>query len=394
MNRQHIWIVFQKEMTDLIRDRKTWIGALVIPLVVVPLFVFLMSFSMNGVAKEAQSFVPLIVNADSQHPFVQILQKNDSVKMIQVEDPLAAIKNGNARAFIKLPEQLQSKLQAGEAVDITIWYDPSNQKSTYAKTLIEKSIKEYERDVVSKRLQHVGLSIEAIEPMHTNFESVASDEKVSGSILSGVLIILMIASLISGGLPAATDLIAGEKERGTLETLISAPITANSVLTAKLFTVMIMSGVSSLASVISVSLIFSFIPMNHAAGGLSLQFFTTSSIIVLFVVLILLSAMFAGIMLSISSFAKSFKEAQTYMTPLVLVGLVPAYLMMPLNPIDIPYAYYLLPIFNGVAIFKEIFYGELQPMHALLVVFTSLCYVIIAIKVAAKFFKRENLLVK
>lgn len=394
MNRQHIWIVFQKEMTDLIRDRKTWIGALVIPLVVVPLFVFLMSFSMNGVAKEAQSFVPLIVNADSKHPFVQILQKNDSVKMIQVEDPLAAIKNGNARAFIKLPEQLQSKLQAGEAVDITIWYDPSNQKSTYAKTLIEKSIKEYERDVVSKRLQHVGLSIEAIEPMHTNFESVASDEKVSGSILSGVLIILMIASLISGGLPAATDLIAGEKERGTLETLISAPITANSVLTAKLFTVMIMSGVSSLASVISVSLIFSFIPMNHAAGGLSLQFFTTSSIIVLFVVLILLSAMFAGIMLSISSFAKSFKEAQTYMTPLVLVGLVPAYLMMPLNPIDIPYAYYLLPIFNGVAIFKEIFYGELQPMHALLVVFTSLCYVIIAIKVAAKFFKRENLLVK
>ncbi len=381
-------------MTDLIRDRKTWIGALVIPLVVVPLFVFLMSFSMNGVAKEAQSFVPLIVNADSQHPFVQILQKNDSVKMIQVEDPLAAIKNGNARAFIKLPEQLQSKLQAGEAVDITVWYDPSNQKSTYAKTLIEKSIKEYERDVVSKRLQHVGLSIEAIEPMHTNFESVASDEKVSGSILSGVLIILMIASLISGGLPAATDLIAGEKERGTLETLISAPITANSVLTAKLFTVMIMSGVSSLASVISVSLIFSFIPMNHAAGGLSLQFFTTSSIIVLFVVLILLSAMFAGIMLSISSFAKSFKEAQTYMTPLVLVGLVPAYLMMPLNPIDIPYAYYLLPIFNGVAIFKEIFYGELQPMHALLVVFTSLCYVIIAIKVAAKFFKRENLLVK
>lgn len=381
-------------MTDLIRDRKTWIGALVIPLVVVPLFVFLMSFSMNGVAKEAQSFVPLIVNADSQHPFVQILQKNDSVKMIQVEDPLAAIKNGNARAFIKLPEQLQSKLQAGKAVDITVWYDPSNQKSTYAKTLIEKSIKEYERDVVSKRLQHVGLSIEAIEPMHTNFESVASDEKVSGSILSGVLIILMIASLISGGLPAATDLIAGEKERGTLETLISAPITANSVLTAKLFTVMIMSGVSSLASVISVSLIFSFISMNHDVGGLSLQFFTTSSIIVLFVVLILLSAMFAGIMLSISSFAKSFKEAQTYMTPLVLVGLVPAYLMMPLNPIDIPYAYYMLPIFNGVAIFKEIFYGELQPMHALLVVFTSLCYVIIAIKVAAKFFKRENLLVK
>ncbi|CCF14977.1 ABC transporter permease [Brevibacillus sp. 7WMA2] len=394
MNRQHIWIVFQKEMTDLIRDRKTWIGALVIPLVVVPLLVFLMSFSMNGVVKEAQSFVPLIVNADSQHPFVKILQKNVSVKMIQVEDPLAAIKDGDARAFIKLPEHLQSKLQAGESVDITVWYDPSNQKSTYAKTLIEKSIKEYEKEVVSKRLQRVGLTIGAIEPMQTTFESVASDEKVSGSILSGVLIILMIASLISGGLPAATDLVAGEKERGTLETLISAPITANSVLTAKLFTVMIMSGVSSLASVISVSVIFSFIPINHDAGGLSLQFFTASSLIVLFVVLILLAAMFAGVMLSISSFAKSFKEAQTYMTPLVLVGLVPAYLMMPLNPIDIPYAYYLLPIFNGVAIFKEIFYGELQPMHALLVMFTSLLYVIIAIKVAAKFFKRENLLVK
>lgn len=394
MNRQHVWIVFQKEMTDLIRDRKTWIGALVIPLVVVPLFVFLMFFSMNGVAKEAQSFVPLVVNANSQHPLVQILQKNDSVKIIQVEDPLVAIKNGDARAFIKLPEQLQNRLQAGEAVDITIWYDPSNQKSTYAKTLIEKSLEEYQRDVVAKRLQHVGLSIEAIEPLHTTFESVASDEKVSGSILSGVMIILMIASLISGGLPAATDLIAGEKERGTLETLISAPITANSVLTAKLFTVMIMSGVSSLASVISVSLIFTFAPINHDAGGLSLQFFTGSSIIVLLIVVILLAAMFAGIMLSISSFAKSFKEAQTYMTPLVLVGLVPAYLMMPLNPIDIPYVYYLLPIFNGVAIFKEIFYGELQAMHAVLVVFTSLCYVIVAIKVAAKFFKRENLLVK
>ncbi|WP_139492176.1 ABC transporter permease [Brevibacillus dissolubilis] len=394
MNVHHVWLIFHKEFIDLIRDRKTWIGAFVIPIIVIPFVVSLLGSSMDAIRKEANEYIPLIIIGNTQHELVQQIRKTRGVTLLESPDPLQSLRDGGVRAVIEIPRDLQKTLLQGNSANIRIWYDPSNQKSEIAKTIIQEAFTEYEKTIVQQRLRHVGLSYSTIKPISTQFESVASDEKISGSLLSGMFTIVLILSLASGGIACATDLIAGERERGTLETLISAPVSANSILTAKLMAVMLMSGISALASITSVSIIFSLTTLEGQSAPFTLSFLTVPSVITLLLMIILLSAMFAGVELAISTLAKSFKESQTYLTPIVFVAMVPSYMLMPLNPVDIPLLYYVLPIFNGVAVFKEIFFGELQLAHALMAIGSSMIYVLIAITLAAKFFSREDLLVK
>ncbi|WP_126425162.1 ABC transporter permease [Brevibacillus marinus] len=394
MRGQQIWLVFRKECVDLLRDRKTWIGAFVIPIVVIPLLFLLIGYSMSSVEEEARSDIPLAVAGAADHPLLQLLLQQPGTRLVAVGDELEALRQGNVRAVIRLPADLDQQLAAGGVVQVQVWYDPSNQKSVYARDVVEQAIDSYEQQVVAERLQAVGLSPGAIQPIETVVESVASDERVTGSMLSMFIPLMLVLSLATGGIPAATDLIAGEKERGTLEALIAAPVSASSLLTAKLLAVMLMSGISSLASLISVASVLSWAPMGMEEANFSLGFLNPATIALLLVMLLLLAAMFAGLELAISTMAKSFKEAQTYMTPVVFAAMVPAYMLMPINPLDMPFIYYLLPVFNGMAIFKEVFYGAVVWQHALVVVASSLVYVALAIALAARFFKKESLLVK
>ncbi|MFM1654727.1 ABC transporter permease [Brevibacillus sp. B_LB10_24] len=394
MNGRHIRLVFQKEFTDLLRDRKTWIGALVIPIVVIPLVFLILGSAMSSVEKEARAYIPLAVAGPQEHPLVSQLRALPGVALLHPADPITALKQAEVRAVIQFPADFDQRVKSGQQARLTVFYDPSNQKSSYAREVIEQAVKEYETKLVDQRLRSAGLTREAIQPVAAEFSSIASDEKMTGSLLSTIIPLMLILSLISGGMPAATDLVAGEKERGTLESLISAPIGSSNVLTAKLLAVMIMSGVSAIASLVSLTLIFSAVPLGNANVTFSLGFFHADSLAVLIVMLLLLAAMFAGLELAISTAAKSFKEAQTYMSPIIFVGMVPAYMIMPLNPVDVPFLYYVLPIFNGIAIFKEIFYGDLVAWHALVAILSSLVYVSLAIGIASRLFRKESLIMR
>lgn len=393
MKGQQVWLVFRKECIDILRDRKTWIGAFVIPILVIPLLFFLISHSMSSVEEEARSDIPLAVEGNADHSLLAMLLNQPGTRLVPVEDGRAALQQGAVRVVLQIPADLDQRLAAGSTAQLRLWYDPSNQKSVYARDVVQQVIDSYAQQVVAERLQTVGLSPESIHPIETVVESAASDDRVTGSMLSMIIPLVLVLSLATGGMPAATDLVAGEKERGTLEALIAAPVSASSLLTAKLLAVMLMSGVSSLASLISLAGVLSLVPLGMAEANFSLGFFTPATIALLLVMLLLLAAMFAGLELAISTMAKSFKEAQTYMTPVALVAMVPAYMLMPLNPTDIPLLYYLLPVFNGMAIFKEVFYGAVVWQHALLVVASSLVYVVLAVALAARLFQKESLLV-
>lgn len=393
MNKRHIWLVFTKEFIDILRDRKTWIGAFIIPIVVIPFVMFLLGSSLEGVEQDARSFVPIAVKGDVQSDFVQRLAAAPGVKLVYPSDPKAALQAAEIRAVIILPQQFQQQINRGKTATIEVLYDPSNNKSLYARELIEQTAEEYQKDTVQHRLQSMRLSPETIEPIRTVYQSAATDETMSGSMLAGIVTLMLVVTLASGGIAAATDLVAGEKERGTLESLISAPVSPKSILTAKLLAVMVMCIVSAVASLFSMTIIFSQTPLG-VNEKFSLGFFSAASTFVFVVMILLLAAMFSSVLLMISTIAKSFKESQTYMAPVVFAGMVPAYMMMPLHPADIPFVYYFLPVFNGTAIFKEIFFGALVPLHAVYAVCSTVVYVCLCILLASRFFHREGILLK
>lgn len=392
MRNRHVWTMVHKELLDIWRDSKTWISALVIPFLLIPAVIYIMTQSISSVEQEARAHVPLALVGQVEQGLLHHLQQTPGVSFIRATDPLRAVAEGKVRAVIKVSKKMEQALQQGTAVQIEVFYDAANKKSAVARELLEKRLRAYEEEIVAKRLAAAGLSSAVIHPLALSFSNLASEEKVAGSLLASIVPLMLMLALASGGIPVATDIVAGEKDRGTLETLITAPVSAQSIMTAKLLTVMTMGLISSLASGAS---LFWVLHMQPVEGEkLTLRFLSTGSFGLLLGILILLAALFAGVELWLSTIARSPREAQIYMTPVAFLALIPSYLIMPLSPADIPLTYYLLPIFNGAALLKEIFFGEIDPWHTVLVMSTSLFYVLLVIGGAASMFRREGLLVK
>ncbi|EJL40194.1 ABC-type Na+ efflux pump, permease component [Brevibacillus sp. CF112] len=388
MGRQIIWTVFKKELLDLFRDRKAWLGTFLVPLVIIPFVFFLLGNSYSNVEKEAREYVPLAVHGSSK--LIKSLQENQGVKILQPPDPEQALQAGQLRAIITIPESFDEQIQAGKTATLHVAFDSTNSKSVYARDLIERTVEAYSKEIVAKRLKQAGLSEQTIQPIAPDFQNVASEERQSGGMLAGIIPLMLVVSLASGGIASANDLVAGEKERGTLESLLTAPIAANHILTAKLLAVMVMSIMSAGASLISVSLVMSMGPFGGAGDHFSLAFFSPVTLLVLIVVILLMAATFAGLELMLSTIAKSFKEGQTYMSGVIFLAMVPSYMLMPQSPVDIAEHYYALPVFNGVALCKEVFYGKVDPLHALIGIGSSLVYVAITIFFASRLFRREG----
>ncbi|MDR9505277.1 ABC transporter permease [Brevibacillus agri] len=388
MGRQIIWTVFKKELLDLFRDRKAWLGTFLVPLVIIPFVFFLLGNSYSNVEKEAREYVPLAVHGSSK--LIKSLQENQGVKILQPPDPEQALQAGQLRAIITIPESFDEQIQAGKTATLHVAFDSTNSKSVYARDLIERTVEAYSKEIVAKRLKQAGLSEQTIQPIAPDFQNVASEERQSGGMLAGIIPLMLVVSLASGGIASANDLVAGEKERGTLESLLTAPIAANHILTAKLLAVMVMSIMSAGASLISVSLVMSMGPFGGSGDHFSLAFFSPVTLLVLIVVILLMAATFAGLELMLSTIAKSFKEGQTYMSGVIFLAMVPSYMLMPQSPVDIAEHYYALPVFNGVALCKEVFYGKVDPLHALVGIGSSLVYVAITIFFASRLFRREG----
>ncbi|WP_312113576.1 ABC transporter permease [Brevibacillus reuszeri] len=391
MGRRVIWTVFQKEMLDLFRDRKTLLGTFLVPLVIIPFVFFLLGMSYSNVEKEARAYIPVAVNGSSG--LVASLQKVPGVSILQPPNQEEALQEGQLRAIITIPPALEEQIKAGGTGELHVAYDSTNQKSVYARSVIEDTVEAYSKEIVVQRLKQAGMSEQAIKPIAPTYENVASEERLSGGMLAGIIPLMLVVSLASGGIAAANDLVAGEKERGTLESLMTAPIAANHILTAKLMAVMVMSCMSALASLVSLSLVLGLGPLEME-NGFSLGFFSPMTLFVLVLTILVLAATFAALELVLSTIAKSFKEGQTYMSGVIFLAMVPSYMMMPLNPVDIPGYYYVIPVFNGVALCKEVFYGRVEPLHALVGLGSSLVYVAIITVMSSRLFRREGAVVK
>lgn len=387
-----IWTVLHKELLDLFRDRKALLGTFLVPLVIIPFVFFLLGISYSNVEKEARAYVPIAVKGTSG--LIDSLTNIPGVHILTPPDPQKALLEGELRAIITIPESFESRIRRGGTAEVTVAYDSTNQKSVYARDLIEQTMQSYSSTIVTKRLKQAGLSAQTIQPIAASYQNVATEERLSGGMLAGIIPLMLVVSLASGGVASANDLVAGEKERGTLESLMSAPIAANHILTAKLIAVMVMSCISAAASLVSLSLVVRLGPLDTAREGFSLGFFSPATLTVLVLTIVLTAAIFAGLELALSTIAKSFKEGQTYMSGVIFLAMVPSYMLMPLNPVDIPGYYYVLPVFNGVALCKEVFYGSVDPLHALVGLGSSLLYVIAVIFFSAKLFRREGAMVK
>jgi len=399
MSLRNIGIVYRKELTEALRDRRTLISTLIVPLVLFPILTAGLGAAIASLVGKAQEEVPKVMLRGGQDSpaIVAGLKKLDKIEIVpETPNWKDQIINKEVRAAIEIPPGFQAAVAEGKSDTVTILKYQGEMKSEIATGKIEKFLKDYRDDVVKARLTAKNVPDTVLKPFEVKQENVAPPEKVGGAAFGGVIGYMVILLCLTGGMYPAMDLTAGEKERGTMETILSSPISRMHLVLGKFFLVLTTSLVTAALSVTSMGVSFAVLEHLHAfdkagsdAGQRQLRI-GLGTVVSVFIMVLPLAVLFSAALMTIALFAKSYKEAQSYVTPLMFIVIIPAIAAM--LPIDLTSKLALVPILNASLLCKELVTGTYH-WNFIAIIFSSTCvYAAAALFLAIKMFQRESVL--
>ncbi len=397
MSFRDLGIVYRKELRDLLRDRRTIISMFVVPMIIMPLITMSMGVMAKHAVEKTLAETPrvMILGGDDSPATVAALKKQDNFKFIPAgADYKQLISDKKMDAAVEIPSGFDAALANGTAGSINIYDYQGELKSESAAGELRSFFQDLRSSTVRDRLKLHNLPPELLKPFEIQTANVAPPEKVSGNSLGAIIPYLLLITCLTSSFYPATDLTAGEKERGTMETLLCAPVHRTTLALGKCLVVLSVSLTTLLLMFASdgASLMFA-LSKGRAmaeAGGLpaALHF---SSLAAVFVVMIPMALLFASILLTIGLFARSMKEAQSYIGPLMAIMIMP--MMMSLLPgVELTTGTALIPVVNVSLLCKEILSGTYH-WGFIAIIFASSCvYAGAALAVAVSMFKRESVI--
>ncbi len=390
---RHAWIVFAKELSDTIRDRRTWWAMIILPIVIIPLMTLIGPRAAIKQIEDIQRTKSNIVVAGAERAptLVSFLEASGQFNLVTA-DPATAIKDRKALAVVYVPADFEQSLRQEKPAQVRVAFDASDNKSSMVQDKVARILTDFSQATVTSRLRALGYDPSLLTPLALSFENVAPKEQMGATFLGMILPMLMAMWAATGGLYAAIDVAAGEKERGTLEAILTVPVSRISLAFGKYLVVVVSSLIAAVISLVGFAVAFRVAPVSLQPGQAATFTMTAAQAGLIFLVALTLSAFFAAIELAVSSFARGFREAQTYLTPITFIVLIPWIFTQFTSPADIPAWYYMVPVMNGVMAFKELVMGIVNPAHLRDTLVFSVIYVVIALRVAGRLFQRESVL--
>ena len=392
-------VVYRKELRDSLRDRRTLISMIVIPVLAMPLLMFGMGLvaykTMSQVAAEIPSV--MLIGGEDSPKVLAALHAEKSFKLVAASaDFTNQIIQRTVRAAVEIPRNFAAALARGEPAEVKIYNYSGEVRSGFASSSLEQFFRKIQEATVHERLAAHGLKPEILKPFEIAQANVAPPAQVGGNELGGIIPYLIITLCMLGAMYPATDLTAGEKERGTMETLLCSPVSRTDLVLGKFFTVLTASLATVLLSLTSMGT--TFLVAKHLAAGSRLGSALTLTltldplgIIGVFLMLLPVAAMLSSVLLAISLFAKSFREAQSYAGPMMLVVIMPA--MVGLMPgVELNAQLALVPLLNVSLICKEMVSGTWHWGYVAIIFLSSCAYAAVALAWAVRQFQKEEVL--
>ena len=401
MSLRNIGIVYRKELTEALRDKRTLITTFLVPLLVIPVmgtgFTAVMS-AVIGNAKKEKPKVMIVGGTDSPG-VVEELQRYPKINVIRTTDDWRhKVVEKEIRAAVEIPEEFEKNVSEGQGGTVKIDVYGGEIKSEFAAGNIEGYLKEYRDGIVAKRLEANSLPANLLRPFQVKRESIASPEKQAGAVLGGIIAYALILMCLNGAMSPAIDLTAGEKERGTMETILSSPVSRTHLVLGKFLLVLTASLITALLLMVSVEVSTTVLQRSHAldqmaeegepAPQLTLGPAAIASVIIMAVPL---SVLFSAGLITIALCAKSHKEAQSYIAPLMFLVVIPAVAAM-LPGVDLTPKLAIVPLLNVSLLCKELVTGEYHWNYIALIFASTCVYAVGALFLAVKMFQRESVL--
>lgn len=403
-----------KELREILRDRRTIVTLVFMPLLVYPLLsMAFQKFALSSLSSLSQ--VECLVGVESEQAVNRLSEfLHEGERILRSAPPANATTSSpntnpqmNLDAEPKISwlygDNLRGGVSAG-SLDVAviilegIELDPSAGFSQQLKCQViyreESALSKVAAEYITKRLDAVNrrYTTNVLRvPLPTEFElqPVSGSGGAAAFSLTTLVPLILILMTITGAVYPAIDLTAGERERGTLETLMAAPVPRLGLLIAKYVAVLTVALFTATANLVAMT-------TTLVATGLGETVFGTSGLTIdlvaqVFALLILFAAFFSAILLAVTSFARSFKEAQAYLIPLMLLSLAPG--MMSLMPeLEFNGLLAVTPLVNIVLLARDVFEGTVQPTLATAAVLSTALYAFAAIGLAARIFGTDAIL--
>jgi len=378
------------------------LSAVLIPLLVLPVVMLGLPLLLGGLFQHEQATVTAVGVQGQANlpPELASLLKAQNVGLQPVADPEAAVRDGTVSVAIRVPAGFASAVASGSGADLTVYSKPGNMKSELNANKVRQAVQDYTGKLVGARLRAAGLDPALLQPVHVQTVNASSPAEKSSGQLSWLIPFFIAIWTLTGGQMTAIDATAGEKERGTLEALLVTPVRRTEVVIGK-FLATATFGLSAAAMAIVGYVVGGAIVraalhaqiagqasgMVQAMGG-SLDI-SPASVLLLLVSAVLLAGTIAALLLGITMFARSFKEAQSYVAPLSILLILPAVGLQFKDLLGFGKGVYMVPVFNALVLMDDIVKGTANAGAVLTTWLTLLVVIALLLRFAYRNFQRE-----
>ena len=397
---KRVLTLIKKELKRVFTDRRLIFSTFILPALSIYIIYSLMGSSIGKMENEQSkyTFDILAVNAP-----VEIIQMIENPR-VEIFDEITEygktqlVRDGKYDVLVEFEQDFENKMndyQNGEVPNVNIFYNPTESKSSAAYNyLVYELLPMYENGKLGQRLGDPKFAnVFDINRENTN-SSVVEEKFLVGKSMSTLFPMLIAILLFAGAMGLGLDSIAGEKERGTMSSLLMTPVSRNTIAFGKLISLGILAIFSTMSNFAGILLSLPNSSKMFGQGdGFSLSSlgFTATDYLVLIGAMIILVAIYVCMIVSVSVIAKSVKEAGTYISPLYMLIMISSFMTVFTNTVP-TIDKYLIPVYGNILVIKDIFTFTLTPTKLLMNIGASVVAIAILVYVIQRLFGDENVM--
>jgi sodium transport system permease protein len=384
-----------KELLDTFRDKRTLVAMIGVPILLYPaLFIGATQAALVQQSRMEKQVARVALRGTGAAEIGAWLKNEKGLELVPDAGD-GGLGDGTLDAIVEAQGDVEAVLLQGGRAEILIRYDTAEPRSREARARLQDAFQHTRERLVAERVKAAGLLETFAQPLKVNERNVAPAAKSTGSMLGTVLPLIMVVMLGVGAFYPAVDLTAGEKERGTFETLLSTPATKLDIVAGKflaVFSLSMLTGTLNLASMLA-TFAFQLAQIFNAQAGdearrVVIEIPPQSALVIL-AVLVPLAFFISALMMTVALMARSFREAQNYVSPFFLAIVLPAGAAA-VPSVQLDRVTQFIPITNVTLLFRDLLMGKSSGEMAFFVFVSTAVYALLALLVAVWMFQRED----
>jgi len=394
LNFHDIRLIFLREIRGALRERTIVFNVALVPLFMYPVFLWLAYTGFSFVVGQTENFtsrVMLTGQHDLSPEFVRSVENHEKVEMVTFEVPLQAIRNGELDLFIELKK---GESHRNGALSIRLTSDSSNDRSRMAMNRIEEVVSQHRAVFLQKTALDLGLSPSEYQRIWFERENAASARDMGRFILGMMAPILVVAMIAVGSLAPALDTTAGERERSTWETTLTAATHRINVLTGKYLFVASLATTAGILNFTAMSLSIRNIMAPLIGDRMEGLAFSTpwSALPLIFLTMAFLAMFISAFLMILASFARTFKDAQSMASPFVFVIILLPAIFLQFPDLELSTGIALVPVLNVCMVFRETVNGIFHWPQIRITLLSEITCILVVLWIATQITRYEDIM--